>query len=99
MESDWRFGPWAVGLESYKPLFGASPDQRVDMVASLNPPLVLLGVTYTLLIRLVGSDGVLTWLGFRDIWGFGHPFRLDAIDPPGVFPYGYNVRPDDAGFW
>lgn len=99
MESDWRFGPWAVGLESYKPFGGASPDQRIDMVASVNPPLIILGATYTLLIRLVGSDGDWLWLGTRDIWGFGHPDRFVALNPPGVFPYGYVVRPDDAHFW
>lgn len=99
MESDWRFGPWAVGLESYKPFGGASPDQRVDMVASVNPPLEVFGVEYTLLIRLVGSDGDWLWLGTRDIWGQGHVGALQAIDPPGTFPYGFTVRPDDAGFW
>jgi len=99
LESDWRFGPWAVGLESYKPTNALGPLYQVDMVGSLNPPLVLLGVTYDVLIRLaIGPDNS-TWLGKADLLGQRWLDRLVEVNPPGVFPYGFDVRADDAGFW
>ena len=75
------------------------PIYQVDRVGKLNPPLVILGVTYDVLIRLRVADAVSIWLGEADTLAQRWLDSLIGTNPEGVFPYGFDVWPDDAGIW
>lgn len=99
MESDWRYGPVALGIDlDWDELF-YPPWVVPYYVGVLDPPLVRAGITYTWLIDFKGGTKHVLYLGKGDFPTSLFDLRYETQFNHNGFPFGYSILPDDFGFW